>query len=152
MFLLDIIVFRLFAYLLNMICFNFLLLYKISYVQISVRFGTVLYQFLKTGTSDICLMCIVHLLRFSCFILYPLHFSFTVPLKSQFTIIFTLLQMFLYKLQILKKHCLQFFQGNFCQLRPTISLNFFGLYEFPHVQFSFLGVHWIDKNKEKNRH
>ena len=41
---------------------------------------TVLYQFLETGTSDRCLICIVLNLRFSSFSLYHFHFSFTVPL------------------------------------------------------------------------
>ena len=79
----DIIVFRLFAYLLYIICLNQLLLYKTSYIYIVfVYFDPVLYQFLETGTSDRCLICIVQCLRFSGFILYSFHFSFTVPLKK----------------------------------------------------------------------
>ena len=52
-FLWDIIVSRLFAYLLNMICLN-LLLY--IYNEFLDKFDTVLYQFLETETSDITFM------------------------------------------------------------------------------------------------
>ena len=73
----DIIVFRLVAYLLNMICLIIQLLYKIAY-----KFDTVLYQFLETGTSDRCLKCIVQNLRFSSFILYPLSFFLYSPFNT----------------------------------------------------------------------
>lgn len=72
-------------------------------------------------------------------------------LWSPFSIILTLLEIFLFKLQILKKkHCLQFFQGNICQLRPTINLNFYVLYEFPNdYKFSFLMfIGWIETKKK----
>ena len=46
------------------------------------NFDTVLYQFLETETSDRCLICIVQHLRFSGLFLYPLSFSFTVPIRS----------------------------------------------------------------------
>ena len=73
----DIIVFRLVAYLLNMICLIIQLLYKIAY-----KFDTVLYQFLETGTSDRCLKCIVQNLRFSSFILYPLSIFLYSPFNT----------------------------------------------------------------------
>ena len=60
----DIIVFRLVAYL------------------FSYEFVTVLYQFLETGTSERCLICIVQppdILRFH---LIPLSFFFYSPFKS----------------------------------------------------------------------
>ena len=41
-------------------------------ITIWYNFDTVLYQFLETGTSDRCLICIVQNLRFSGFSLYPL--------------------------------------------------------------------------------
>ena len=41
-----------------------------------------LYQFLETGTSDKCLICIVQLLRFSGFSLYPISFFFYSPFKE----------------------------------------------------------------------
>ena len=45
------------------------------------NFDTVLCQFLQTGTSDKCVICIVQNLKFSCFILYPPFIFFTVPLS-----------------------------------------------------------------------
>ena len=58
-----------------------LLLYKISYInRFSYNFDTVLYQFLETGISD---MCIVQRLRFSGFILYPLSFFLYSPFKNE---------------------------------------------------------------------
>ena len=52
------------------------LLYTIWY-----NFDTILYQFLKTGTSNRCLICIVQNRKFSGF--SPFHFSFTVPLTIE---------------------------------------------------------------------
>ena len=53
MFLWDIFVFRLDAYLLNMICVNLPFLYKIvDILYLFYKFDTVFYQFLATGTSD----------------------------------------------------------------------------------------------------
>ena len=43
-------------------------------------FVSIFYQFLETGTSDRTLICLNQLLRLSGFSLYPLSFSFTVPL------------------------------------------------------------------------
>ena len=61
----DIVVFRLVAYLLNMICFISQILYKIAYIyEFLYRFDTVSYQFLETGKSDRCLICTVKRLRF----------------------------------------------------------------------------------------
>ena len=75
-------VFRLVSYLLNMICLNLQILYKIAYIWISYKFDIVLYQFLETGTSDRWLRCIVQLLmRFSGFILYPLSYFLYSPLR-----------------------------------------------------------------------
>ena len=83
----DIIVFR-FAYLLIMICLNLLILYKIVYIyEFSYNFDTVLYQFLETETSDRCLICIVQRLRFSGFILYPLSFFLSCPIKGTLLVI-----------------------------------------------------------------
>ena len=47
------------------------------------NFDTVLYKFLETGTSDICLIYIVQLLRFSGFSLYPLSFFLSSPVKDE---------------------------------------------------------------------
>ena len=58
-------------------CYTKLQIYEFSY-----NFDTVLYQFLETGTSDRCLICIVQLLRFPCFILYPLSFFLYSPFQS----------------------------------------------------------------------
>ena len=44
---------------------------------------TVLCQFLETGTSDRCLICIVQLLRFSGFSLYSLSFFLYSPFKHK---------------------------------------------------------------------
>ena len=41
------------------------------------------------GTSDSCLKCIIQRLRFSGFILYPFHFSFTIPLTQSICSHFT---------------------------------------------------------------
>ena len=46
------------------------------------NFDAVLYQFLETGTSDRCLMCIVQRLRFSGFILYPISCFLYSPFKQ----------------------------------------------------------------------
>ena len=77
----DIIIFRLVAYLLNVICLNLLLLYNIVLYEFSYNFDTVLFPSLETGTSDRCLICMVQLLRFSGFILYPLSFILYIPFK-----------------------------------------------------------------------
>ena len=45
------------------------------------NFDTVLCQFLETGTSDKCVICIVQNLNISCFILYPPFIFCTVPLS-----------------------------------------------------------------------
>ena len=77
----DIVVFRLVAYLLIMICLILQLFFtKMHIHEFLYKFDTVLYQFLETGTSNKCLIGIVQLLRFSGFRLYPFHFSFTVSL------------------------------------------------------------------------
>ena len=50
---------------------------RISYIYTFwYNFDSVLCQFLETGTSDRCLIGIVHLLRFSGFSQYPLHYTF----------------------------------------------------------------------------
>ena len=54
-----------------------------SIYTIWYNFDTVLYQFLETGTSDRCLICIVQNLRFSGFILYPLSFFLYSPFKNE---------------------------------------------------------------------
>ena len=57
----DIILFRLVVHLLNMICFyNFYI--KSGIYRFLYKFDTVLYQFLKTGTSDRTLMGLDQLL------------------------------------------------------------------------------------------
>ena len=56
---------------------------RITYINTFwYNFDSVLCQFLETGTSDICLIGIVQLLRFSGFSLYPLSFFRHSPLKS----------------------------------------------------------------------
>ena len=45
------------------------------------NFDTVLYQFLETGASDRCLICIVQNLRLAGFSLYPLSFFLYSPFK-----------------------------------------------------------------------
>ena len=60
----------------------------------SYKFDTVLYQFLKTRTSDRCLIGIVKFLRFSGFRLYPF-FSFTVPLNEMFWQLWMKLQVYI---------------------------------------------------------
>ena len=72
----DIVVFRLVAYLLNIISLN-LLLFKFHTYRFSYYFDTVLYQFLETGTSDRCLLCIVQRLRF--YLIPPLIFPLQSP-------------------------------------------------------------------------
>jgi len=76
----DIVVFRLVPYLVEYDLFkptNFFI--QLHIYEFSYKFDTVLYQFLETGTSDSCLICIVQRLRFSGFILYPLSFFFYSP-------------------------------------------------------------------------
>ena len=85
----DIVVFKLVAYLLNMICLIPQLLYKIACIyEFSYKFDTVLYQFLQTGTIDRCLIVIgiIQLLRFSGFSRYPNSFFRYSPLKSFYNI------------------------------------------------------------------
>ena len=55
---------------------------KFHIYEFSYTLDTVLNQFLETETSERCLICIGHRLRFSGFILYTLNFSFTVPLME----------------------------------------------------------------------
>ena len=55
-----------------------------------IRFGillTLLCQFLETGTSDKCPICIVQLLRFSGFILYPISFFIYSPFNETVNVI-----------------------------------------------------------------
>ena len=67
----NIIVSRLVAYLLNMICLILQLLYKILCIyEFSYKFDTVFYQFLETGTSDRCRISNIQRLIFSGVILY----------------------------------------------------------------------------------
>ena len=74
------IVFRLFAYLLNMICLMLRILKSYIYT-FWYNFDIVLYQFLETGTSDRCLVCLNQQPRFSGFSLYPLSFFLDSPFK-----------------------------------------------------------------------
>ena len=55
-----------------------------DYTDFWYNFDTVLYQFLETGTSDRCLICIVQNLRFSGFSLYPLSFFQHSPFNVYF--------------------------------------------------------------------
>ena len=84
--LLDIIVFRLVAYLLNMICLNILLLYKIVFIyKFSYHFDTVFYHFLETGISDIDVWYVLFNAWDSQVSSYtPFQFSFAVSLKLKF--------------------------------------------------------------------
>ena len=78
----DIIIFRLVAYYLNMICLIFRILYKILHIyKVWYNFDTVLYQFPETGTSDRCLIGLNQLPRFSGVSLYPLSFFLYSPFK-----------------------------------------------------------------------
>ena len=83
-FLWDFVVFRLVAYLLNMICLNLLFLYQncIYIYEFSCKFDKVFYQYLETWTSDITFMGRDQepkwLLAFS---IYPLSFFLYGPLK-----------------------------------------------------------------------
>ena len=83
-FLWDFFVFRLVAYLLNMICLNLLFLYQncIYIYEFSYKFDKVFYQYLETWTSDITFMGRDQepkwLLAFS---IYPLSFFLYGPLK-----------------------------------------------------------------------
>ena len=53
-----------------------------DYTDFWYNFDTVLYQFLETGTSDRCLICIVQNLKFSGFNLYPLSFFLYSPFNK----------------------------------------------------------------------
>ena len=80
----DIVVFRLVAYSLNMICLILQILYKILHIYTFwYNFDTVLYQFLETGTSDRTFVCLNQLLRFSGFSLYPLSFFLYSPFNTE---------------------------------------------------------------------
>ena len=70
----DIVVLRLVAYLEIMICLILQILYKILHNTFWYNFDTVLYQFLETGISDKCLICLNQLLKISGFSHYPLSF------------------------------------------------------------------------------
>ena len=61
---------------------KYILIYTFWY-----NFDTVLCQFLETGTSDRCLLCIVQHLRFSGFILYPLSFFLYSPFEGTVSVI-----------------------------------------------------------------
>ena len=56
-FLWDIVVFRLVAYLLNMICLMLQLFSKLHIFEFSYKFDTVVYQFLEIGASDRRFIC-----------------------------------------------------------------------------------------------
>ena len=75
----HIIVFRLVAYLLNMICLILELFSKLHTYEFLYKFDTVLYQFPETGTSDRCLIGIVQ--RLMSFILHTLSFFLYSPFK-----------------------------------------------------------------------
>ena len=74
----DTVVFRFVAYLLNLIGLIFIpnFINKFSY-----KFDIVLYQFLKTGTSDRTLMCLDQHLKCLISAYTPFQFSCTVPLS-----------------------------------------------------------------------
>jgi len=76
-------VFRLVAYLLSMICFNqtYHFYAKLYRYEFSYTFDPVLYQFLKTGTSDITFMGRDQELKWLAFSLYPLSISPYSPFK-----------------------------------------------------------------------
>ena len=71
----DIVVYRLVAYLLNMIC---LILNNLTFIRFGIILTQIYINFLETRTSDRALICLNQLLIFSSFCLYPLSFSFTV--------------------------------------------------------------------------
>ena len=75
----DIVVFRLVAYLLNMICLNLRFLYNLFIHNFSHKFYTVLYQFLETGKSDRTLMGLDQLIKCLGFSLYPVSFFLYSP-------------------------------------------------------------------------
>jgi len=67
-----------------MICLILQILYKILHINTFwYNFDTVLYQFLETGTSDRCLICLNQLPRFSGFRLYPLSFFLYSPFNTE---------------------------------------------------------------------
>ena len=79
----DIVVFRLVAYLLNMIWLNLLFSYKIWYMTFfCINLTTFFYQFLETGTSDRTLMGLDQLLKCLGFSLNPLSFFLYFPFKD----------------------------------------------------------------------
>ena len=80
-FLWDIVVFRLVAYLMNMICLNLIFYTKFYIYRFSYKFDTVLYQFLETGTWDRTLMGLHQLLKCLGFSLYPFSFFLYSPFK-----------------------------------------------------------------------
>ena len=79
----NIVVFRLVAYLLNMICLLFKPTISIQIVNIWIfyKFDTVLYQFLETRTSDIIFLGRNQELMWLAFSLYPLSFFLYSPFK-----------------------------------------------------------------------
>ena len=78
-FLWDIVVFRLVADLLNMICLDLLFLSKLYIYEFAYKFDTVLYKFLETGTSDKTFMGRDQELKWLAFRLYPLSFFLDCP-------------------------------------------------------------------------
>jgi len=80
----DIFVFRLVAYLLNIICLNLRFLYDILHIyEFCYNFDTFLYKCLETRTSYRTLICLDQLLRFSSFSLYPPSFFLYSPLITK---------------------------------------------------------------------
>jgi len=55
---------------------------KLSNLMLLTSSDTVLFQFLKTGTSDRCLVGLNQLLKFQSFSLYPLSFFLYSPFKN----------------------------------------------------------------------
>ena len=80
-FLWDIFVFKLVAYLLNMMCLTYYFYTKLYIYEFSYKFDTVLFQFLETGTSDITFMGRDQELKWYAFSLYPLSFFLYSPFK-----------------------------------------------------------------------
>ena len=73
------------------------LIRNLIYIRFWYNFDTVLYQFLETGTSDRCLICIVQRLRFSGFKLYPLSLFLYRDSIKVISVFFTVCEI-LYKL------------------------------------------------------
>ena len=96
-FLWDIVVFRLVAYLLNMICLMLQLFSKFHIFEFSYKFDTVLYQFLEIGASDITFMGRDQELKWLAYSLYPLSFFLYYPFKGSIQQIYPLNNYFVYK-------------------------------------------------------